>query len=143
MDGMVVENITNEEVQNVRKGVVEFLLINHPLDCPVCDQAGDYQIPGMRFEWWDPVAEKLHEEVMEPVLLEVAHNPAWGQAENVETGISGSGFDWKTFGFLLAALVLLWPLFLLTRRLAAWLSCELETRVLQPLNPRSSDNAEQ
>ena len=40
MDGMVVENNINAELLEARKGVVEFLLINHPLDCPVCDQAG-------------------------------------------------------------------------------------------------------
>jgi NADH-quinone oxidoreductase subunit G len=34
MDGMVVENITNPAVLEARKGVVEFLLLNHPLDCP-------------------------------------------------------------------------------------------------------------
>ena len=28
-------------VQECRKGVMEFLLINHPLDCPICDQAGE------------------------------------------------------------------------------------------------------
>src|SRR5690606_41654752 len=33
-DGMVVENITSPAVLEARKGVVEFLLINHPLDCP-------------------------------------------------------------------------------------------------------------
>jgi NADH-quinone oxidoreductase subunit G len=41
MDGMVVENTINKDVLEARKGVVEFLLINHPLDCPVCDQAGE------------------------------------------------------------------------------------------------------
>lgn len=40
-EGMVVENITNPDVLEARKGVVEFLLINHPLDCPICDQAGE------------------------------------------------------------------------------------------------------
>ena len=39
MDGMVVKNITSERVQDARAGVVEFLLLNHPLDCPICDQA--------------------------------------------------------------------------------------------------------
>src|SRR5687767_9162421 len=39
MDGMVVKNITSEKVLEARKGVVEFLLLNHPLDCPICDQA--------------------------------------------------------------------------------------------------------
>ena len=41
MDGMVVKNITSERVMDARNGVVEFLLINHPLDCPICDQAGN------------------------------------------------------------------------------------------------------
>src|SRR6187401_2322958 len=40
MYGMIVKNITSEKVTDARNGVVEFLLINHPLDCPICDQAG-------------------------------------------------------------------------------------------------------
>jgi len=39
-DGMVVSTQT-EEVQTARAGVFEFLLINHPLDCPVCDKGGE------------------------------------------------------------------------------------------------------
>ena len=40
MDGMSI--ITNsEKVKAGRKGVMEFLLINHPLDCPICDQGGE------------------------------------------------------------------------------------------------------
>jgi len=31
----------SREVLEARKAIVEFLLINHPLDCPVCDQAGN------------------------------------------------------------------------------------------------------
>ncbi|HJN04198.1 MAG TPA: NADH-quinone oxidoreductase subunit NuoG, partial [Alphaproteobacteria bacterium] len=39
-DGMVV--LTNtESVKKAREGVMEFLLINHPLDCPICDQGGE------------------------------------------------------------------------------------------------------
>ena len=39
-DGMVVH--TNSPLaQKARKGVMEFLLINHPLDCPICDQGGE------------------------------------------------------------------------------------------------------
>src|SRR3984885_8990353 len=41
MDGMEVQNITSPEVIEARKGIVEMLLINHPLDCPICDQAGE------------------------------------------------------------------------------------------------------
>ena len=50
MDGMVVENFINKEVLEARKGVVEFLLINHPLDCPVCDQAGECKLQDLGYE---------------------------------------------------------------------------------------------
>ena len=49
-DGMVVENTTNEEVLNARKGIVEMLLINHPLDCPICDQAGECKLQDLSYE---------------------------------------------------------------------------------------------
>jgi NADH-quinone oxidoreductase subunit G len=50
MDGMVVKNITSEKVIDARKGVVEFLLINHPLDCPICDQAGECYLQDLGYE---------------------------------------------------------------------------------------------
>ncbi len=50
MEGMVVENLTNPAVLEARKGVVEFLLINHPLDCPVCDQAGECDLQDLSYE---------------------------------------------------------------------------------------------
>ncbi len=50
MDGMEVKNISSERVVDARKGVVEFLLINHPLDCPVCDQAGECSLQDLAFE---------------------------------------------------------------------------------------------
>jgi len=42
-DGMVVKT-TSPKVLDVRKTVLEFLLVNHPLDCPVCDQAGECKL---------------------------------------------------------------------------------------------------
>jgi NADH-quinone oxidoreductase subunit G len=48
-DGMVVQNITSPEVLEARKAIVEFLLINHPLDCPVCDQAGECDLQNLSF----------------------------------------------------------------------------------------------
>jgi NADH-quinone oxidoreductase subunit G len=39
-DGMVVRTNT-PAVQNARRGVMELLLVNHPLDCPICDKAGE------------------------------------------------------------------------------------------------------
>jgi NADH-quinone oxidoreductase subunit G len=39
-DGMVIKTNT-PVVKAAREGVLEFLLINHPLDCPICDQGGE------------------------------------------------------------------------------------------------------
>ena len=39
-DGQVVHTVT-PKVKKAREGVMEFLLINHPLDCPICDQGGE------------------------------------------------------------------------------------------------------
>jgi NADH-quinone oxidoreductase subunit G len=50
MDGMVVRNTTSPEVLEARAGVVEFLLINHPLDCPICDQAGECDLQDLSYE---------------------------------------------------------------------------------------------
>lgn len=49
-DGMVIHTNT-ERVKKAREGVMEFLLINHPLDCPICDQGGecDLQDQAMAF----------------------------------------------------------------------------------------------
>ncbi len=49
-EGMIVENTVNEQVLEVRKGIVEFLLLNHPLDCPICDQAGECDLQNFTFE---------------------------------------------------------------------------------------------
>ena len=56
-DGMVIRTDT-DRVKKAREGVMEFLLINHPLDCPICDQGGEcdlqdqamgYGLDGSRF----------------------------------------------------------------------------------------------
>ena len=39
-DGMVVDT-TSEKVKKAQDGVLEFLLANHPLDCPICDKGGE------------------------------------------------------------------------------------------------------
>ena len=39
-DGMVIRTDTDPR-EKAREGVMEFLLINHPLDCPICDQGGE------------------------------------------------------------------------------------------------------
>ncbi|MBM3161232.1 MAG: (2Fe-2S)-binding protein [Bacteroidetes bacterium] len=49
-DGMVIRNKTSDRVRENRAGVVEFLLINHPLDCPICDQAGECHLQDLGYE---------------------------------------------------------------------------------------------
>lgn len=44
-DGLAMEIFTNTpQVADARAGVMEFLLMNHPLDCPICDQAGECKL---------------------------------------------------------------------------------------------------
>lgn len=50
MDGMEVKNMTSPKVEDARNGVVEFLLLNHPLDCPVCDQAGECHLQDLGYQ---------------------------------------------------------------------------------------------
>jgi NADH-quinone oxidoreductase subunit G len=49
-DGMVV-NTQTERVKEAQRSVVEFLLINHPLDCPVCDKGGECPLQDISFGW--------------------------------------------------------------------------------------------
>jgi NADH-quinone oxidoreductase subunit G len=50
VDGMVVKT-KNDRVSAARAGVMELLLINHPLDCPICDQAGECKLQDFAFEY--------------------------------------------------------------------------------------------
>ena len=49
-DGMVVKTDTLT-VRNARRGVMEFLLINHPLDCPICDQGGECDLQDQAYSY--------------------------------------------------------------------------------------------
>ena len=42
-------NTINFRVQKARENVLEFLLINHPLDCPICDQGGECDLQDLSF----------------------------------------------------------------------------------------------
>src|SRR5262245_61348629 len=70
-DGMVVHT-TSEKTKTAQRAVLEFLLINHPIDCPVCDQAGecklqeyymDYDRQRSRF----PLPAKVHKKKAKPI----------------------------------------------------------------------------
>jgi NADH-quinone oxidoreductase subunit G len=49
-EGMVVRTNT-PRVQQAREGVMELLLVNHPLDCPICDQAGECKLQDYAYEY--------------------------------------------------------------------------------------------
>ncbi len=49
-DGMVVVT-TSDRVKHAQNAVVEFLLVNHPLDCPVCDKGGECPLQDISFGW--------------------------------------------------------------------------------------------
>ena len=49
-DGMVVRTQT-PRVKTAREGVMELLLVNHPLDCPICDQAGECKLQDYAYEY--------------------------------------------------------------------------------------------
>jgi NADH-quinone oxidoreductase subunit G len=71
-DGMEVQNITSPEVIETRKAIVEFLLVNHPLDCPVCDQAGECDLQDLSFSHGKP--DTRSEEIRrEFVPIDIGH----------------------------------------------------------------------
>src|SRR5437870_1851976 len=49
-DGMKI-HVWNEKVEKARRGQMEFLLINHPLDCPICDKAGECPLQDYSFNY--------------------------------------------------------------------------------------------
>lgn len=49
-EGMIIHTNT-PKVQKAREGVMEFLLINHPLDCPICDQGGECDLQDQAFKY--------------------------------------------------------------------------------------------
>ncbi|HEU4952688.1 MAG TPA: 2Fe-2S iron-sulfur cluster-binding protein [Holophagaceae bacterium] len=51
-DGLAMEIFTNTpQVADARAGVMDFLLMNHPLDCPICDQAGECKLQDYSFQY--------------------------------------------------------------------------------------------
>ncbi|MGI9035464.1 MAG: molybdopterin-dependent oxidoreductase [Pyrinomonadaceae bacterium] len=58
-DGMIVTT-QSEEIEKAQRAMGEFLLANHPLDCPVCDRGGECELQEMIFDWGD-LEERFHE----------------------------------------------------------------------------------
>jgi NADH-quinone oxidoreductase subunit G len=58
-------------VEECRKGVMEFLLINHPLDCPICDQAGECELQEFSVEYGNAGSRFLENKVKKPKAVEL------------------------------------------------------------------------
>jgi NADH-quinone oxidoreductase subunit G len=58
-DGMVVTT-QSPEIEKAQRAMGEFLLVNHPLDCPVCDRGGECELQEVIFDWGD-VEERFTE----------------------------------------------------------------------------------
>src|SRR5215203_292929 len=69
-EGMGVRT-TSPLVEECRKGVMEFLLINHPLDCPICDQAGECRLQEFSVEYGHAESRFLENKVKKPKNVEL------------------------------------------------------------------------
>ena len=113
-DGAVVHTKT-EMVKRAREGVMEFLLINHPLDCPICDQGGEcdlqdqsmaYGVDGSRFrENKRAVEEKYMGSLVKTVMTRCIHCTrcvrfATEVAGTPEIGSIGRGEDMEITTYL-------------------------------------------
>ena len=69
-DGMVV-NTGNERVKDAQRAVHEFLLINHPIDCPICDQAGECKLQDYYMDFHKTPSRMIDRKVNKPRLEEL------------------------------------------------------------------------
>jgi NADH-quinone oxidoreductase subunit G len=66
VEGMDVRSDSSAHVIDARKGVQEFLLLNHPVDCPICDQAGECKLQDYWLEHQKTQKRRLDEPVHKP-----------------------------------------------------------------------------
>ena len=69
-EGMAVRT-SSPLVEECRKGVMEFLLINHPLDCPICDQAGECRLQEFSVQFGKGESRFLEEKVKKPKRVDI------------------------------------------------------------------------
>ncbi len=70
VEGMGIRTDSNL-AQECRKGVMEFLLINHPLDCPICDQAGECKLQEYSYEYGQAGSRFVEEKVKKPKRVDI------------------------------------------------------------------------
>jgi len=71
-DGMVVRTDT-PVVQRLQRGVIEFLLLNHPLDCPICDKGGECPLQDQTFRYGPPQGRSLDPKVRKPKAVDLGN----------------------------------------------------------------------
>ena len=117
----------------------------------ICEREGNYEIPEMRFQWWDPEQEVLAEKVIPARELVVVANPAYAGSAATVSWSAGKWFSWKSVAeVMIAILLLIFPGWWLVKfaagrlpqlaakligRLTRWVK---HANVLQPLNPQST-----
>jgi NADH-quinone oxidoreductase subunit G len=69
-EGMGVRT-TSPLVRECQRGVMEFLLINHPLDCPICDQAGECRLQEFSVEYGQAESRFLENKVKKPKAVQL------------------------------------------------------------------------
>jgi NADH-quinone oxidoreductase subunit G len=69
-DGMVVRT-ANDRVKEARDAIMEFLLINHPLDCPICDQAGECRLQEYSYRYGSSGSRFVEEKVHKPKKVDI------------------------------------------------------------------------
>ena len=72
-EGMVVKTST-DEITKIRKSVMEFLLINHPLDCPTCDQAGECRLQDYYMNYDEVPSRFAEEKVHKDKMVDLGAN---------------------------------------------------------------------
>ncbi|MBU1298802.1 MAG: molybdopterin-dependent oxidoreductase [Bacteroidetes bacterium] len=72
-DGMVVHT-ENQRVIKAREAVMEFILINHPLDCPICDEAGECKLQDYSYKYSRGYSRFDDDKVRKPKRVELGPN---------------------------------------------------------------------
>jgi len=113
-DGMIVTT-QSEEIEKAQRSMLEFLLANHPLDCPVCDRGGECELQELTFDWGnleERFVERKNAKAERYLSPMVANDPQrcilckrctrvcdeWMGEEAIEAGNRGANTVIGTFG---------------------------------------------
>ncbi|HYV25546.1 MAG TPA: molybdopterin-dependent oxidoreductase [Pyrinomonadaceae bacterium] len=113
-DGMIVTT-QSEEIEKAQRSMLEFLLANHPLDCPVCDRGGECELQELTFDWGnleERFIERKNAKLERYLSPMVANDPQrcilckrctrvcdeWMGEEAIEAGNRGANTVIGTFG---------------------------------------------